>query len=544
MLTMNKSIPEARSLAAPGLRPHRIPLLLIALACLGTSLWFTVGEWQAEGGQLGAPLDDAWIHFRFAQNLATGHGFSYNPDVPAPGSTSPLWVLLLTFLYPLTHEFLITSKVLGVFFEILACCLLYLFALRLWSSRLVACSIALLTALVGRMTWGALSGMEVTLFAFLSLLGIYLYAASEGKPRQRMAAALIFGLATQARPEGYLLFALFMMDQAVEGIFRAGKQRKLWFRLAGALGWEALLYLLVSLPYILFALKTTGRPLPETYYAKRGLGIITMTESWDYLRTVVTFWFVTDNRLLVWLLPFGLLRFFRSEWRNRNRLLGVWFVGFFLATARMTPNLSNMARYILPLAPIFALLGVSGALEVASWLRKAKLDFSLPRLGTSLWTALALAAGFWQGAVSQSFWRPLYLSNVDNINQMQVAMGKWARENLSPNSLVALNDVGAIIYFSNLRCLDTVGLVSPELLSYLQEYALRPGGYRKGLWLFLKERKPDYLIIFPDWYPEYPRSPVLEPIHRIEYPSTTGGGNEMVVYRMHWDREGEQKIFP
>jgi hypothetical protein len=541
---MSKSIPDIRPKTASGLRPHWIPLLLIALACLGTSLWFTLGEWQAEGGQLGVPLDDAWIHFRFAQNLATGHGFSYNQGVPAPGSTSPLWVLLLTLLYPLTHEFLITSKILGVLFEILACSLIYLFALRLEASRILALAASLLTILIGRMTWGTLSGMEVTLFAFLSLLGIYLYQESKGKPNYTLVSAFVLGLATQARPEGYLLFAFFLLDQVAEGIPRGRGKRKEWAKLVGTLSLEILLYLLVSLPYVLFALKTTGRPLPSTYYAKKGLGNVTLAQSWAYLQEVITFWLVTDNRLLVWLLPFGLIRFFRKRWMGRERLLGIWFVGFFLVSARATSNLSNMARYILPLAPIFVLLGVLGAIEIASWLKKIKLNFQLPRVGLSFWAVLILTAALWQGAVSQAFWRPIYLMNVDNINRMQVAMGKWARENLPPGSLIALNDVGAIIYFSNLKCLDTVGLTSPELLPYLKEYALKPGGYRRGIWQFLKERRPDYLIIFPEWYPEFPQSPVLEPVHKIEYPNNTGGGNVVVVYKMHWEREETYRLYP
>ncbi len=541
MSEMNEGNPKQKTL---GIKRNSLALLIITLACLGTSLWFTLGEWQAEGGQLGVPLDDAWIHFQFAENLATGHGFSYNQDVQAPGSTSPLWVLLLTFLYPLTQEFLITSKILGVLFEILACYLIYLFALRLEASRIPALAVPLLTILIGRMTWGTLSGMEVTLFAFLSLLGIFLYQESKRKPNYKLVSAFVLGLATQARPEGYLLFAFFLLDQVAEGIPRGRGNRKEWTKLVGTLSLEILLFLLVSLPYVLFSLKTTGRPLPATYYAKKGLGIVTGTQSWEYLREIITFWLVKDNRLLVWLLPFGLIRFFRKGWMGRGRLLGIWFVGFFLVSARVTPNLSNMARYILPLAPIFALLGVLGTIEVASWLKKIKLNFQLPRVGLSFWAALILTAALWQGAMSQAFWRPIYLMNVDNINRMQVAMGKWARENLPPGSLIALNDVGAIIYFSNLRCLDTVGLTSPELLPYLRDYALQPGGYRRGLWLFLRERKPDYLIIFPEWYPEFPRSPVLEPVHKIEYPNNTGGGNVMVVYKMHWEREETYRLYP
>lgn len=300
------------------MKPNLLALLIITLACLGTSLWFTLGELQAEAGQLGVPLDDAGVHFRFAQNLATGHGFSYNQDVPAPGSTSPLWVLLLTLLYPLTHEFLITAKVLGVLFEVTACYLIYLFGLKLLSNRVLACAVAVLTALVGRMTWGALSGMEVTLFATLSLLGIYLYQESEGRPEGKFVSALVFGLATQARPEGYLLFALFLLDQLGENLVAGKRNRKALWLLTRTMVLEIALYLLVSLPYIIFALKTTGRPLPSTYYAKRGLGIVTAAQSWDYLREVVTFWLNTDNRVLVWFLPFGLIRFFRFGWRARE----------------------------------------------------------------------------------------------------------------------------------------------------------------------------------------------------------------------------------
>jgi len=39
--------------------------------------------------------DDAHVSFRFAENLARGDGFSFNPGHPTYGSRSPLWVGLL-----------------------------------------------------------------------------------------------------------------------------------------------------------------------------------------------------------------------------------------------------------------------------------------------------------------------------------------------------------------------------------------------------------------------------------------------------------------
>ena len=41
------------------------------------------------------PLDDAYIHHVYAEGVAFGEGFAYNPGAPANGATSPLWVLLL-----------------------------------------------------------------------------------------------------------------------------------------------------------------------------------------------------------------------------------------------------------------------------------------------------------------------------------------------------------------------------------------------------------------------------------------------------------------
>ena len=65
--------------------------LTLALALFWTRQWQIAGT----AGLSSFPLDDAWIHLHFARNLAEGHGFGYNPDVPVAGSTAPLWTLVL-----------------------------------------------------------------------------------------------------------------------------------------------------------------------------------------------------------------------------------------------------------------------------------------------------------------------------------------------------------------------------------------------------------------------------------------------------------------
>ena len=41
------------------------------------------------------PLDDAYIHFVYAENLADGNGLCFNAGRTSFGSSSPLWVALL-----------------------------------------------------------------------------------------------------------------------------------------------------------------------------------------------------------------------------------------------------------------------------------------------------------------------------------------------------------------------------------------------------------------------------------------------------------------
>jgi hypothetical protein len=124
---------------------------------------------------------------------------------------------------------------------------------------------------------------------------------------------------------------------------------------------------------------------------------------------------------------------------------------------------------------------------------------------------------------------------VDNINDMQVALGGWAAERTAFDAVLALNDIGAIGYISQRRVVDVVGLVSPEVIDALHGRA--PGWEQDvALCRFLSYRQADYVILFPDWYPELTRNrQVLKPVHAVRLPrNTIAGGEEMVVFQPRW----------
>ncbi len=69
--------------------------LVSAVAALACTL-LLIQAWTFRGVR----LDDAYITFHYAQNLASGHGFVFNVGQRVMGSTSPGEVLLATILYP------------------------------------------------------------------------------------------------------------------------------------------------------------------------------------------------------------------------------------------------------------------------------------------------------------------------------------------------------------------------------------------------------------------------------------------------------------
>jgi hypothetical protein len=69
-------------------------LLASPLSILAVGLWIIIGP---------KPIDDAYITFRYARNLAEGIGLVYNPCEHVLGTTTPLFSLVLALLYLVTY---------------------------------------------------------------------------------------------------------------------------------------------------------------------------------------------------------------------------------------------------------------------------------------------------------------------------------------------------------------------------------------------------------------------------------------------------------
>ena len=137
----------------------------------------------------------------------------------------------------------------------------------------------------------------------------------------------------------------------------------------------------------------------------------------------------------------------------------------------------------------------------------------------AVWLALALASLL--PAATRYAW------GVQNINAMQVRVGHWVAENVPRHGRLALNDIGAIAFISRRPVIDLMGLVTPEIIPYRRQA-------EEGILRFVGEQCPDYVIVFPAWFPDMTaRRYLLEPVFRVRLErNEVAGADEMVVYRL------------
>ena len=196
---------------------------------------------------------------------------SYNPGIPVAGSTAPLWTFVLAVPAWLGLDPVASAKGLGIALTLAAAVVAGRLAEWLTSSRAAGFFTALAVAVSPRLIWGALSGMEVSLYSFLGVWAVlsYLRALETGAPWWGMLA----GLAGATRPEVFVLFPILAADWTV----RAARRQ---LASTSAIRWAAplLLFAIPAGAFVALNLYASGHPLPLTFYAKSyGMGCLLYT---------------------------------------------------------------------------------------------------------------------------------------------------------------------------------------------------------------------------------------------------------------------------
>jgi hypothetical protein len=477
-----------------------IPLIaLVAALSIGVYIVGSVRYYR-----LGFPLDDAWIHQTYARNLATYGEWAFLSGQSSAGSTAPLWSALLAVGYSFGLRPHIWTYFLGwLSLGAMAGLGVYGFGILCPERRKAAPWAGVFLALEWHLVWAAGSGMETLPYALI-LLGALLYLA-RGEINW-LGLGMLIGLSVWLRPDGITLVgpALLVL------YFEAGSWRK---RLLAA-GKLVMGIALFFLPYLLFNRTLAGTFWPNTFFAKQAeYAQARAAPFWRRIYLQAALPMVGAGAVL---LP-GFILMLISVVRRRawGQIAGaVWFLGYLFLYAWRLPVTYQHGRYIIPAMPVYFLWSLAG---LANWVQPAGASVWRRTLSRVWVLALALVLILFWGLGMRA-----YALDVAVIESEMVDTALWVGEHTEREALIAAHDIGALGYFAQRQLLDLAGLVSPEVITFIND--------ETRLATYLDARGAQYLVTFPGWYPYL--------VRRAEQVfSTQGvfspmlGGENMAVYR-------------
>lgn len=416
---------------------HRSTSIGLCLAAL-MAVTLYVGLSQHPGS-----FDDAYITYRYARNIARGRGFVYNPGEPILGTTTPLYALLLAGLSHLWGSIPLLSYVVGVVAWTL--CVLVLYGIARsdggWIAGLASASLVATNALFLNVL-----GMETTPYVLVSLLAFYFFLEESV-----VASALCAGLAFLVRWDGILVVAVIILAQAL----RDRRQFLVTVAVCSCL----------IVPWLAYSQLRFGSVFPNTFFAKAGQGWnagLGATEIGPFPRGVKAIASAAQHENALFVVCLG-LAVVGTYWALRRRAawwpVMLWTVSYFAGYTVL--GVLQFPWYYPPLIPAVSLLiglGIEGLVE------------SLPQ--RHRWLRLGLTAVLVAVCVvpSVDWLMANRRSSRGNHLSTYVEVGEWLRDHTPRGSSVAAVEIGAIGFYSERTIVDTMGLVSPEMVGHLDTW--------------------------------------------------------------------------
>ncbi len=414
------------------------------------------------------PFDDTFITFRYALNLARGHGFVYNAGERVLGTTTPLWALLLAGFRSLGASIPAVAFSVPLIADAVSALLILRLLQRLGFPRRVALGAAVLFLALFDDLSIARSGMETSLFVLLVL------AALAATAERRLAlAGLAAGLACLTRPEGLVLLPVLL----VAGLLRWRPPA----RRDALLG--ALLLGITLGAWVLFATLYFGSVVPQSIVAKAShvardpslagfsrMNLILFLTLGQFGGGIFERTWLQLNVLLTLLAAFATLWLGIAVARERTEAALLRFLVPVLFPLGYTAGLAAghaftwFPWYYGPIYPFAAMLAAIGLEGLAGGLR--------PWLGARAWRLVPAGLLLLVGAQIAAAVRVKLPRDHDFV----VAGYRRSAASIPrrPGTRVAALEVGAIGWqVWPLPVTDLLGLVSPEAVGRLPEETLR-----------------------------------------------------------------------
>jgi hypothetical protein len=417
-------------------------------------------------------LDDSFLSYRTARNIAQGEGFVYNIGQPTLSITNPFYTLLLALLFLLIPNLPLLGWSLSVASIIVGAVLIA----RLARPAGEAASLGAAFFYVGfPLLWLTL-GLETTFLIALGLLAVWLYE------REALVwLAVVLAVGTITRPDMPVLAAVLCVDYLLR------RRRVPWLPLA--------VYLGVLLPWTAFSLLTFNSPLPASLGAKSAqaaLGITGLSQGATFVSGLGLIFGALVTQSWLWLPVIALALVGASSLRRARwaLLLVAWGVAHVIGYVVL--GVAPYRWYYAPLVPgLAACFGLG-----VDWLAQR-----LPE--RRRWLAPVLSLAVLAAASARSFslidltmrrGEPYIAARAPAMFPLLPTVdwgiyresGEWLRDNTPPEAVIGVAEVGQLGYYAERTMIDYLGLIQPEV-----SQAVR----RRDIYWWLPNFMPDYLVL-------------------------------------------------
>jgi len=451
-------------------------------------------------------VDDAWIHQVYAKNIyICKKAFVYNNcgDFQS-GETSPLWSFILLLGYILKTDPVLTSKIFSILFAFLSMFLIYL----LFKKHPKLCFVSLLLLSINvYWVWGAIGGMEQTLFTCLMLISVYFFVK-----KKKILSFIFLGLTILTRPEGLgLYFLLIGFDVYVNYKL---KKKSLFSTFKHSLPYY-LITLIVVCPWFLYNFSLYSKPFPATFYAKQepleivkltaplkiirfGANLISISSAFNFLDFFIRIktplfkhLFFNVCLFMISLCIFGLIVYY--IWQNVKRIRTIeililfFYLCIFLTGISYSVSIGlwgpkyDYRRFIIPIIPAYIV-----NLSTVLYSKRAKKLFFLFLIVSILSLPLGLD----------------YLNTQTKNMRNFVNYWKFLNKNLPAKAIIGITNAGVPRYFLNksIKVYDLIGLnnyevVGKDRLKYIINKNIT---FLESLWFtsYIKPDKKSFIEVF------------------------------------------------
>jgi len=391
--------------------------------------------------------DDAYIYLRYAQNIVSGNGWSFNIGEPTYGITSPAWMLIMATGKKLGLDAVNFAMFISILFWTAIPLIIFSISKKISQSNIIAYLAAILVASDPWMIRWSGTIMETAAATFCATL-FFLLLISAKSSKGIYGAFLWAGISILFRPELTLLLPIAI----------------LWLIFSHKANFKvilisAIIWLVPVIPWLYYAYMQFGTIIPNTAIKMGGfLGFSTNTA-------------VQIAKVISIYLPGLLVAIFLEGTNIFKTIKKYWFpLAFFFSLILFyvvkTNGLQSPARYLLPALPFFILF-ITGIFQanrkkIIAFLIVSVIFYCLV-LGLLIVPTLRIYKDGYLAAHKQT--------------------GLWIKENTPPDTKIAVFlDIGVIGYYSNRYIYDMGMLITPEIANYES---------RKQ---FLFEKRPEYIV--------------------------------------------------